>query len=626
MAAVAQNSISNTGDIGNELNASVNVDNHLGATLVVTVVDEKKHNLDRQAVVQLLDEGTKKSLWQATAESSQTAFTDLTLGKFSVEVSAVGYVTERQEVTLFDYLRTGQVYVVLKRDPMAIDLAPTVPLPARAGRETKSAMWALNSNKFKDAQKHLDVAYKAAPDNAHLNFLQGYLSFQQRNLEQAQTFLEKATTLNPRNGQALNLLGRIYLLEKKYPEAQEVLQKAVAVDPQSWVGHHLLGDAYLRQHSYNDALAQAELALASGAPGSDAAEITKGAALADMGRNQEAIQSLQSYLVKQPNSPTASGVRDLIEQIQGHVAAQGAAVTTTAAEAVAKGNLALVSAQPTLQMKPWAPADIDEARPAVAEGVTCPVDQIMQRSGERVKELVDNVAQFSAIEDLLHEQLDDSGNASTKEERKFDYVASISEPKPGFLAVDEFRTQRYGVSDLPDKILTNGFPAVALVFHPDMRDEFDIRCEGLGQLHGQAAWLMHFQQRENRPNRLQSFKVGDYTYAVPLKGRAWISAENFQIVRMETQLVRPMPEIQYLSQHQITEYAPVAFPKKKVEMWLPKTAEIYLEIRGRIYYRKHSFDHFMLFSVDSTDKMKQAKGSTGPGSFSPQRRKKHWWA
>lgn len=624
--AAAQNSTPNMGDIGGELNASPTVTNHLGAALVVSVMDEKKKNLDRQAVVQLYDAATQKSLWQATAGDSQTAFVDLTLGKYTVEVSAVGYVTARQEVTVFDYLRTTFAYIVLQRDPMAIDLAPSTPLPKKASAETRAATWALNSNKLKDAQKHLDAAHKLAPTNGHVNFLLGYLAFQQRNYEQAQTYLEQATKLETRNVQALNLLGRVYLLQKKNAEAQAVLQRAVAGDPENWIAHHLLADAYLHQHAFANALAQADLALESGKAESAAALITRGAALAGLGRNQEAIQALQNYLQREPGSPTVAEVRDLIAQIEAHAASPAAVPAGDGALASAKGDLSLASTQPTLSLKAWAPPDVDEAKPPVAAGTSCPYQDIIDRSGERVKQLVDNVAQFSAIEDLLHEQLDEAGNATTTETRKFDYVASISEPNPGFLAVDEFRTQRYGVADLPDKILTNGFPAVALVFHPDMRDNFDIRCEGLGQLRGQAAWLLHFQQREDRPNRLQSFQVREYTYPVALKGRAWVSADSFQIIRMETQLVHPMPEIQFLSQHQITEYGPVAFAKKKVELWLPKSAEVYLELRGHYYYRRHSFDHFMLFSVDSSDKLKQAKGVGGPGSFTPKRPKRRWWA
>lgn len=381
-------------------------------------------------------------------------------------------------------------------------------------------------------------------------------------------------------------------------------------------------DAYLRQHDNANALTQADLAVESGKPGSVTAQIIRGEALANMGRDQEAIQALDAYLQNDPGSPTVPQVRDLITQIQNYSAEKAKKNTVIAS---AKTDLLLQSAKPTLSLKAWAPPDIDETKPPVASGVTCPYQEIMDKAGQSAKQFVDDVAQISAIEDLLHERLDGSGNPMTKELRKFDYVASISEPKPGILSVDEYRSQRYGVADLPDQILTNGFPSLALIFHPDMRDNYDFRCEGLGQLHGQATWLLHFQQREDRPHRLQEYKVGNRLYAVSMKGRAWVGADKFEIVRIETELVHPMPNVQLLAEHQITEYGPVAFPKKNVELWLPKSAEVYLELGKHYYYRRHSFDHYMLFSVDSTDKVREAKGPHGPGSLSPKK-KKHWWA
>jgi hypothetical protein len=130
-------------------------------------------------------------------------------------------------------------------------------------------------------------------------------------------------------------------------------------------------------------------------------------------------------------------------------------------------------------------------------------------------------------------------------------------------------------------------------------------CEGLGDWHGQATWLIHFRQRDDRPNSMLSYKVGSQIYPVKLKGRAWITADRFQIVRIEAEMVNPMPEIQLLTQHQVVEYGPVPFQQNRISLWLPKTAELYIDFRKNRFYRKHSFDHYMLFSVDSIEKRKE---------------------
>ncbi len=144
-----------------------------------------------------------------------------------------------------------------------------------------------------------------------------------------------------------------------------------------------------------------------------------------------------------------------------------------------------------------------------------------------------------------------------------------------------------------------------------MRDNFNLICEGLGDWHGQATWLVHFRQRDDRPNRMHSYKVGNQMHLVGLKGRAWITADKFQIVRMEAEMVHPMPEIQLLSEHQTVDYGPVPFLKKNTTLWLPKSAEIYFDFRRHRYYRRHSFDHYMLFSADSEEKRKEPVSPAG---------------
>ena len=116
---------------------------------------------------------------------------------------------------------------------------------------------------------------------------------------------------------------------------------------------------------------------------------------------------------------------------------------------------------------------------------------------------------------------------------------------------------------------------------------------------------------------MHSYKVGNLVYTVDLRGRAWITADKFQIVRIESELVRPMPEIQLLSEHQVVEYGPIRFDKKNTSLWLPKSAEIYFDFRRHRYYRRHSFDHYMLFSTDTVEKRDEPKVVAPDGKTNP---------
>ena len=593
--------------------------------LVFTVYSENsKTHLDRQALLKLVNLTDQTATWQTTEEDSKGAFTDVPYGNYDVEISAVGYLSAHQEMHVTNS-ELHQFEIVLHHDPSAIDLdIDNRSLPPKARKEMKRGVAALKSRKYKEAQKHLDQANNSAPSSAELNFLLGYLYFQQNQFDKAAQYLVTSTTLNPQIAQGLTLLGRTYLEQKNYPAAQSALERAVAAssavnsaaNSDDWLPHDLLADAYFRQKNYEKARAEAEVALAKGKAQASAARLVLGQALINLGLNDQGIQVLETFLHDAPSHPLAGQLRSLIAEVRD--SESGTPSTDADAAKLRLSGVDPLEALPApgLSVKSWQPPGIDDTKVPLALGVDCPTDMVVRETGKHVAELADDVARFSAIEDLFHQSLDAAGNPLHTETRKYNYVASISEPEPGYLAVDESRADKITLADYPDKIASTGFATLALVFHPHMRDDFDMQCEGLADWHGQASWLVHFKQRDDKPNRMHSYKVGKIIYPVKLKGRAWITADKFQIVRIEAEMIRPMPEIRLLSEHQVVEYGPIRFDKKNTSIWLPKSAEIYFAFRQHRYYRRHSFDHYMLFSVDSDEKRKEpvAKPADQPGS------------
>ena len=582
--------------------------------------------LDRQAIVKLENLGNKTDSWRATDENSECVIADVAYGAYSAEVSAVGYLSTHQELRV---VRTQQILefdIVLHRDPTAVnlDVADNM-LSAKARKATKRAITALKSGDLKNAQKHLDEASRIAPGSSELNFLQGYLYVEKKDFGRAASYLNTATTQNSQNGQAFTLLGRVRLENQDYPAARSALEQAVLMDAENWLPHDLLADTYLHQNDYGKARDEARIALAKGKEEASSAQIILAAALANLGQAQQGLQELKAFLQKSPADPMVGHAMDLIASIEtamgkppitkAPAGAETPAATdesTNATLAEQKPGVKLFGIDPIkslpspkLLMKAWEPPSVDDVKLSVAPDVPCPEGQVLYESGKRVQELVDDVARFAAIEDLFHQSLDEYGNPTRTDNRKYDYVASISEPQPGFLSVDEYRTdRRLTVDGYPDGIASSGFAALALVFHPDMRVNFEFTCEGLGDWHGQASWLVHFRQRDDRPNRMHHYKVGGQSYPVDIKGRAWITADKFQIVRIEADMTKPLPEIQLRSEHQVVEYGPIPFPKKNTTLWLPKSAEIYFDFRKHRYYRRHSFDHYMLYSVDTEEERK----------------------
>jgi len=578
-----------------------------GAIEINVFAERNGTHLDRQAVLKLVDRFTQKPIWVTTDDHSQGRFTNIAYGTYDVEASAVGYISVRKELVISPAAMQLVIDIVLQRDPFAVnlDVGAAVVSP-RARKEIKHAVQSLKSGNLKDAEKYLDEAYKAAPTDANLNFLMGYLWFQKKDYARAITYLSASTNVNAHDGQALTLLGRAGLEQSDYPVARSALEQAVLADAENWLPHNLLAYTYLHQRDYSKARDEAQVSITKGKNTAVSSQLILGEALLNLGQPAEGLQALKVFLDQAPQHPLAEQVRKAIAQVEADSSSARPATSVASVNSSLPGINALAALPPPkFSVKPWKPPGIDDIKMSVVPDVSCPADTVIEESGKRVQELVADVTRFAAIEDLFHQSVDEFGNPSRTETRKYNYVASITEPEPGYIEILEYRTDQLAASDAPNNLASTGFAGLALVFHPHVRDSFDMKCEGLGNWQGQATWLVRFQQRDDHPNRMHSYKVGNQAYSVKLKGRAWITSDKFQIARMEAESMAPVPEIDLASEQQIVEYGPVPFPKKNATLWLPRSAEIYFDFHKHRYYRRHSFNHYMLYSVDTQEKRKE---------------------
>jgi hypothetical protein len=412
-------------------------------------------------------------------------------------------------------------------------------------------------------------------------------SSQLSNWAQARSYWIRTLDLYPKHLRALLSLSEMLLRENKTAEALPLATRAVQAEPFSWRAHALLASVYLRQDSPDDAIHQAERAIELGHQEAALAQPLLAAALAKRGDKQRATSVLQSYIQDHRGDTAAEQQLESLRAM-GDIPAE----MTAPASATVAGSLPLPSN--------WLPANIDDRVPPVEPNATCVLDEVLQKVGERMQELVGNVDRYTATESVVHQSIDKWGVASSSETRKFNYLVSIAEPKPGLLLVEEYRNTGASLGDFPGGVETRGIPLLTLIFHPHVSENFEMACEGLARWNGGLTWQVHFRQRADKPNRVKSFRVGldGPSYPAALKGRAWIAADSYQIVRLETDLVAPVPEIRLVADHTAIDYGLVHFRERQVDMWLPKNADLYYDWRGRRAHRRHSFSNYLLFSVD----------------------------
>jgi hypothetical protein len=257
------------------------------------------------------------------------------------------------------------------------------------------------------------------------------------------------------------------------------------------------------------------------------------------------------------------------------------------------------------------PPDIDENVPPAEPGSTCDLQEVLRKAGARIQEFVANLDRFTATEFLLQETINKSGKVSETERQKYDYLVSIQEIRPGILDVQEYLSRVSVPVDPPGGFTTKGLPALVLIFHPFYSETFSMRCE-LATLNGQRTWQIYFRQRADQPNRIRAYTIGvnGPSHPIALKGRAWFDADTYQIVSLEADSIDVHPDIQLTVDHTSIEYGPVHFSSRGVDMWLPQTAELYSDFRGKRIHQREIFSNYLLFSVD--DKQKVSSPKTSP--------------
>jgi hypothetical protein len=255
------------------------------------------------------------------------------------------------------------------------------------------------------------------------------------------------------------------------------------------------------------------------------------------------------------------------------------------------------------------PLVTEEPELPVDTSVACPLDRVLHGAGERMKEFVGSMEKFTATETVEHYVVDKAGDRKGPDTRRFAYVVVVARARNGAFWLEEFRNGTTDREQFPGNIATLGLPAIVLVFHPDYVKDFDFKCDGLVHSAGREYWQVHFEQKLDQPVRIETYMVNGMGYPVYLKGRAWIDPGRSEIVRLRSELEKPIVEIELTEQRQEIYYTGVKFASTRQEIWLPEEAEVYVERHGKRYYRRHTFKDFRLFNVDTSQNVKTPKGS-----------------
>lgn len=595
------------------------------ADLVVILHDDKNADLAQSAKVTLrAPNGDLRGV--SMSEKGRARFHGIPLGDYEVQAEAPGYITTKANVSLDHPGESHNLDITVLTGSGSAGANTPPSLSLKEQKELTAGLRALQAQKLDEARRHFLVAAKTAPNHPDVDYLLGVLATITGDLGTAKQYFENGAT-RYQHILSLTALGEIYLNEGNLAPAQQRLEAALKTAPNAWRAEQLLAAVELKLGAYPLAIQHAEHALQIGKTEAKGARLTLAAALYATSEHQRSVRILNDLLKENPTQAQTKEAQRLLEANRsatappsstgGTLSANLSDTTFAIAPSLGAANLPSALANPLTTSPHWFPPTVDDSIPPADAAVSCPLPQILRQAGDRVLEFVGNVDRFTATELLSHQTLNEFGLAVRSEQIKFNYLVSIQEMRPGVFDVQEFRNGGTSNEIFPEHVATLGIVAMVFVFHPNYVGDFDFRCEGRTHQSNQDAWQIHFAQKTDRASRLRSYRLGTRYFRVGIRGRAWVSTETSQVLRMETDLVSKVPEIRLNAEHQNISYGPVPFQKKHLVLWLPLATETYLDFNGHRIHRRQDLSNYLLFWVEDRQQIEKPNTMEVPLESSP---------
>jgi tetratricopeptide (TPR) repeat protein len=366
--------------------------------------------------------------------------------------------------------------------------------------------------------------------------------------------------------------------------------EAIKYAPQDPLALQELGRSQLLIENWGAADEYLGKAIAAGA--GPAVRLLRVQALLARGQSQAAGSEMTSYLNGRDVKQMPLHVRELWAQIE-----QRNKIEAVYGKGKTKGD------QP-LDYLHRLPPDLTGLEPATDQAQ---LDSILSGVGKTVAEFFSNFPNTSSLEQVHQEKLSRKEKVAGEFDQKFRYLC-FTPPQAWGLGFDEYRVDPSGgeawLRGREDGfMLTSGFASASLIFHPAYQPQADFRYLGRQKVNGREDYLIAFAQQPAKARVNGAFKSGQTTMTTFSQGLAWIDPQSYQITRLRTDLLRPLPEINL--QRETTEivYGEVHFKDMNAGFWVPQQVIVSVDWNGKHLRNEHRYSEFKLFRVEANEKI-----------------------
>jgi len=383
--------------------------------------------------------------------------------------------------------------------------------------------------------------------------------------KEAAGYLLEGLKLSPSDALLLTELGRTQLQLENWPGAEEVLGEAIK------------------------------------AGASPDARLLRARALLEAGDAEEAAEEMKAYLGPRQPRDLPPAPRRIYLQLKERL------------ELKAYGRVkSVVTESPEQLMKSI--SDLKGLEPArnQDELVT-----LLARVGERVEAFFRTFPNTVSTEEIHQESLRRDGSVQEVFDEKAYYLLLAQKEEWG-LGLSEYRTYRLGTEEYrpttpkPGFMRTSGFASTSLVLHPQYQAGSTFRYLGTQVLGGRSSKVIAFAQDPNKAQMIGRFDAQGVSSPLLVQGVAWVDTENYSILRMHTELLKPLSRVRLSRETTEIQFGQVSFKDIAATLWLPQEVAVTVVWKGKVFHNVHRYTDFKLFNVQAEERRRS--GTTANSS------------
>jgi hypothetical protein len=230
-----------------------------------------------------------------------------------------------------------------------------------------------------------------------------------------------------------------------------------------------------------------------------------------------------------------------------------------------------------------------------------PIQDVLRNAGKAVESFSSEFASVNCKEQVSQNKLDKNGKVASRKDASSDYLMLMRQAE-GDLVVEESRVAVLQPAGGPEKaplLVTSGFSAFLLIFHPLFQHSYEYSPAVEEELQGRKVLRVDFRQIRNA-RAPSCLRLRGRDYPLEWNGSAWIDQRSGAIVRVKAALASTMEDLGLKTLEADVLYAPVKFGDSAGEHWLPSVATIEASTPLQHWRNTHQFTNYKLFSVDTS--------------------------